>query len=153
MSESLVDVEEETATVACKAVVKAYVDAFLEFPAIADAVVRQSMLPAQGFNLGKHLAGSGPQGYAVALPHMLAQLYLQFHNVLVAVAALVVASHPAGGAGLAHHAPGRIAIVEARVPLAGYHAALPYLMVVADGKVGGGTVSYTHLTLPTTPYV
>ena len=42
---------------------------------------------------------------------------------------------------------------RAEGPLSGLHFAVKDVFDVAGHPTGAGTVSYTHLTLPTTPYV
>lgn len=76
---------------------------------------------------------------------MLAQFYLHLHDVLVAVTSFKVSSQAAVRTGLAHHAPCRVAVIEAGMPFAGQHTAAPYLAVGTDIQVcGGKTIVIPH---------
>ena len=71
----------------------------------------------------------------MAFVDVLPQLNLGLNEVLVAIPALVIATHAVVVAHFCHEAPGRVAVVEERVILRREHAAAPYLFVAAQGNL------------------
>ena len=126
--ESFIYVEYEPVLSLSESVVQSHVNPFFEFPTVTYAEIRQGMGKFEIIEIAEYVPGSGPYHDAVAPPYVLAQLDLRFHEVFIAVASFVIASHAVRSAEIGHHGPGHVAVVELRVAVDGYHASFPYFL-------------------------
>lgn len=82
----------------------------------------------------ENISGSHPDGYSVPFPYVLAEFHLHVHHILIAVPAIIIATHGVRTSQGSHQPPRRIAVGQQGMELSGKYSAFPHPAIVTGGQ-------------------